>query len=179
MAPTEALVQLAHEDARSLYMSLLDDPALSPLAWEGLAALRPDADNRRHASCATHRRGPPLPWRVHSSRQTQTRRSLRCGCIQARARCSKRLRALLIAPRPRAAHTRRRAHACRGRCTSLGCIVRIAQSRGARGLRSADDERRPCRSRRARLHRMRTLCWPRRTARSAPHLQRSSKEHTR
>ena len=43
MAPTEALVQLAHEDARSLFVSLLDDPALSPLAWEGLAALRPDA----------------------------------------------------------------------------------------------------------------------------------------
>lgn len=42
MAPVEALVQLADERARTLLLSLLDDPALGPLALEGLAALGPE-----------------------------------------------------------------------------------------------------------------------------------------
>lgn len=141
MAPTEALVQLADERARPLFLSLLDDPALGPLALEGLAALGPESLTADAIRARIS--GAPTPLLVRALFAADANaRELESWRTEGASEVQQALRALLIAHAPsRLSREEVRAHFHEdARAWSLALTTPTADAREAYVALSEDAE---------------------------------------
>lgn len=140
MAPVEVLVALADERARSLFVSLLDDPALGPLALEGLAALGPES--RTADAIRARIAGAPTPLLARALFAADPNaRELQAWRTEGSSEVQQALRALWIARAPsRLSPEEARAHFAEdARAWSMALTTPNADAREAYAALAGDD----------------------------------------